>query len=365
MPWTTPTLRDVRSFVRDAIHSSLPGSDATPPNSVLRVMSDAQGALCHLTLQYIDWLSLQLMPDTAEAEWLDRFGNIWLVNSDGTTGRKQPTSAAGTVNVTGSITNTVLPIYSQLTGANPNSITSITYQTTEQIVVNVNFPTPVAVRAIDPGSAGNLLTGAPMVLTSPPYGINGSATVVEMDGGTDTETDDELRARILKRIREPPMGGDATDYEQWALAVPGVTRAWCFPQEMGIGTCTLRFMMDELRASNGGFPLPDDVDTVAAYINSVRPVTVKDMFVECPIPFPVNLKINYLDVDNAATHAAIIASLQNEFFVRSMPGQIWYRAWTDEAIMNAPGVNAYDLTASDVPMPSSGYMPILGDVTYG
>ena len=53
-----------------------------------------QGALCHLTLQYIDWLSLQLLPDTAETEWLDRHGQIWLVNADGTTGRKMA-SAAG------------------------------------------------------------------------------------------------------------------------------------------------------------------------------------------------------------------------------------------------------------------------------
>jgi uncharacterized phage protein gp47/JayE len=161
------------------------------------------------------------------------------------------------------------------------------------------------------------------------------------------------------------MGGDATDYVEWALAVPGVTRAWPFPQEMGIGTMTLRFMMDDLRAGNGGFPLPDDVDTVAAYINSVRPVTVKDMFVVCPIPYPVNARITYLDSDTRSTHDAIVASLQTVFFNRSKPGQTWYRAWLDEAILAAAGVNAYDLVAEDVPMPSSGYMPVLGDVTYG
>jgi hypothetical protein len=54
VPWTTPTLREVRSLVRDAVHASLPGADANVPNSLLRVMSDNQGALCHLTLQYVD-----------------------------------------------------------------------------------------------------------------------------------------------------------------------------------------------------------------------------------------------------------------------------------------------------------------------
>ena len=67
------------------------------PNSVLRVLADNQGALCHLKLQYLDWLARQLLPDTAETEWLDRHGDIWLVNADGTTGRKLATLAAGTV----------------------------------------------------------------------------------------------------------------------------------------------------------------------------------------------------------------------------------------------------------------------------
>ena len=52
MPWYTPTLSQVRGFVRDNVRAKLPGSDATVPNSVLRVLSDVMGALCHLTLQY-------------------------------------------------------------------------------------------------------------------------------------------------------------------------------------------------------------------------------------------------------------------------------------------------------------------------
>src|SRR5215470_8767132 len=104
MPWATPTLREVRELVRDNVRGSLPGADALVPNSVLRVMSDNQGALCHLTLQYLDWLALQLLPDTAETEWLDRHGQIWLVNADGTTGRKVATPAVGVANFIGQTT---------------------------------------------------------------------------------------------------------------------------------------------------------------------------------------------------------------------------------------------------------------------
>ena len=79
-----------------------------------------------------------------------------------------------------------------------------------------------------------------------------------MTGGTDTETDEQLRARILQRIQNPPMGGSAADYVAWALAVPGVTRAWAAP-EQGIGTITVRFLMDDLRADDDGWPTPADV----------------------------------------------------------------------------------------------------------
>src|SRR6516162_8227709 len=139
MPWSTPTLRDVRSLVRDSVNASLPGADATVPNSVLRVLSDNQGALCHLTLEYIDWLSLQLLPDTAETIWLDRHGQIWLVNADGSIGRKQATLANGTIVVTGTVG---APVPS---GSILNSSVG-TYQTTQQVLIGAG-PTPVLATA--------------------------------------------------------------------------------------------------------------------------------------------------------------------------------------------------------------------------
>jgi len=358
MPWTTPTLREVRSIIRDNIRGSLPGADASVPNSVLRVVSDAQGGLCHLTLQYIDWLSLQLLPDTAETEWLDRHGDIWLTNSDGSTGRKVATPSIGVATFTSTFPGVVLPNATRL------SYAGMEFETTEEIDVGVQ-ESPANIRCLDPGAAGNLDPGTQLSVDTPVGGILPNATVVTLLGGTDEETDDELRMRVLLRIRQPPMGGDADDYVNWALRVPGVTRAWAFPQEMGIGTMTVRFMMDDLRASNGGFPLPSDIEAVTAYLNTVRPVTVKDIFVVSPIPLPVNLRISYLDPDDAATRQGITDSLLAIFRERTAPGQRWWRAWSDEGIAAAPGVYAYDLVADDVTPPSNGYMPVLGDITYG
>lgn len=351
MPWYTPTLREVRSLVRDHVRSSLPGADASVPNSVLRVMSDAQGALCHLNLQYLDWLALQLMPDTAETEWLDRHGHIWLVNSDGSTGRKLATFASGTVTMTGT-QGTVVPAGTQLSG-------EVGYETTQQIVVGASA-TPALVRALDAGIAGNVPFGTVLDVIAAVPGLDGAASVVVMDGGVDAESDDQLRMRVLQRIRNPPMGGAKADYVTWALSVPGVTRAWAEP-EQGIGTITVRFLMDDLRGYDDGWPTASDVQAVHNYINQKRPVTVKDCYVLAPIKQHIYIQVVNLVPNNEEIRNEIIKSVQDMLHELAAPGQTIFNSWVSYAIMNAPGVQSFNLTyCGDWVMASRGHMAVYG-----
>jgi uncharacterized phage protein gp47/JayE len=362
MPWQTPTLKEVRSIVRDNIRGSLPGADASIPNSVLRVMSDNQGGLCHLTLQFIDWLALQLIPDTAEAEWLDRHGDIWLVNANGSTGRKMATHSSGTATFTSLIPGVVLPA---LTPVAYGQDQSLMFETTEVAIIGGPVETPVAIRCLDPGSVGNLETGTAVAIVDGPPEMVREGFVVDLTGGTDEESDDDLRARVLRRIRQPPMGGAQHDYEAWALAVPGVTRAWCGSCEMGMGTVTIRFLMDDLRAANDGWPTAADIAAVDAYINIMRPVAVKDYFVVAPIKQRVDAVISSLVPDNAETRAAIEASLRTMLRQVAAPGQTIYAAWKSYAIMNAAGVQSFNLrNPLDDLMQSPGHMAVLGDITY-
>lgn len=357
MPWTTPTLKVVRTMVRDGVHANLPGSDANVPNSLLRILSDAMGALCHLALQFVDWLALQLLPDTSEHEWLDRHGKIWLVNADGSTGRKSASFSAGLVACTGN-QGVVIPAAAQLTTAD-----GLFYATTTTINL-ASGDTSVPVRSLDTGSATNLSVGAPMSFVETIPGVDTTAKVIQLYGGADEETDDELRARVLLRIQEPPMGGDATDYEAWVLQVPGVTRAWCSPLELGIGTVTVRFMMDDLRADNAGIPLAEDVIAVEAYLDTKRPVAVKDFFVAAPIPFPINLHIDALVVDSGPTRESIELSLRDMLFEKAIPGGTVYESWVEAAISDAIGVDHFELRFLTTPMPTPGHLGILGSIIY-
>jgi uncharacterized phage protein gp47/JayE len=325
-------------------------------------MSDAQGALCHLTLQYIDWLALQLLPDTAETEWLDRHGKIWLVNADGSTGRKVATFSAGTVEFTGMF-GIVVPIATPLSATIPgtNNSVSVGFETTEQITIG-NAPTACTVRALDAGAVGNLPTGTALGVV-----IDGvdSCTVVNITGGVDTENDENLRARVLTRIQQPPQGGAAHDYLNWALAVPGVTRAWVAPNEMGIGTVTVRVMMDELRADEDGFPRATDLAAVQLYMDKMRPVAVKDMFVLAPLRQPVDVYVKALMPDTPGIRAACEQSIRDMLYDRAAPGQTIYSAWKYYALMDTAGVDSFILTNSlDDVMPSPGHMAVLGDISF-
>lgn len=359
MPWQTPTLSELRTQGRDYVTGKL-GSGALVPNSPTRVMSDNNAGLVFLTLLYLDWLAKQLMADTAEEEWLHRHAEIWLG------GWKQATFAAGALTATGTI-GKLIPAGTVLVQG------QVRYEADHDVTLG-GGPTNVDVTAIDAGAAGNLEPGTKVSLVAGISGVDGALTVVTLEGGTDAETDDELRIRVLDRIRQPPMGGDANDYAAWALQVPGVTRAWASPLEMGMGTVTVRFMMDDLRAGAGGFPEPGDVATVQAYLDTKRPVAVKDFFVEAPIAEPVSFTISNLDGDSAATRAAITASVTKMLADRAKPAyalngvaqnaQTIFAAWVSAAILDADGVISFDLTMADHVMPDKGHIGVLGTITY-
>ena len=368
MPWQTPTLAKVRQTNRDYIIARL--RQPLIPNDYPRFLADANAGNAHLNLQYLDWLATQLLPDTAEQQFLDKWANIYLVNADGSRGRKVATFASGTMTMAATVTGSVLPAGSILTALSGSA--TLSFQTTMATVLAAS-PTPVPIRALTSGAAGNLEAGSALNLAVAVPGVDGSsALVVALAGGADEETDDELRARVLFRIRNPPMGGDADDYVGWALEVAGITRAWCAPQEQGIGTVTLRVMCDDLRASTGGLPTAADLAAVQSYVNTVRPVTVKEFFVVAPIFQPIDFVVTNLKGDSVALRAAIATSTAAMLFQRAKPSSSLNgilqpattipAAWISEAVYSAVGGVFFDLSASDIPPVSNGSLAVLGTI---
>jgi uncharacterized phage protein gp47/JayE len=363
MPLQIPTLAETRGLSRDAVIEAL-RVGALPGNCPAGILADDNGALAFLVLQYIARQAKEYLPDQAGEQMLQRWADIFLPG-----GRKAATYAVLTATLSG-------PAGTVVAQGTQFSNNGVLFQSTADVTLGgTDVATPLSVRALTAGVVGNLDTGTSLSLIAAISGVTASAAVTGVTSyGVDIESVDSLRDRVLFRIRKPPMGGDADDYVAWAREVPGVTRAWAAPHEVALGTVTVRFMMDDLRASVGGYPIQADCDAVAAHLATVRPITVSDIYVVSPIPQPVNFAISNLSPDTLSTRAAILSSVSDMIKQRAaparavngslQPAQTIYAAWISEAISAAEGVDYFDLTASDAVMANGGRMATLGTVAF-
>lgn len=366
--FAAPDLDELRRNGRDFVLANLPVRSVLLPNSPLRVMSDNSAGLAFMVLLYLQNVADNLLPDRANIDWLTRWANIYLRD-----GPKSATFSLGSATLSG-LDGTFVPAGSTFV-VNVSS-GALQLATTADATIG-SGDTEVAIRALEAGSIGNLAAGVSISLATGIQGADGQAVIVGMSGGVDAEQVEDLRVRVLDRIQKPPMGGDADDYVAWALEVPGVTRAWCGPLEMGIGTVTLRFMCDDLRATadplTDGFPLPEDIAAVQAHVDAKRPVTVKDFFVTAPIPEPIDYTVA-LSPDSASLRAATEVSVAAMLKAKAAPNhalngvgqgaQDIYAAWVSDAVLNTAGIDYLDLTMDDHVMPNNGAMAVLGSVTY-
>lgn len=305
MAFNRPTVTQLIDRAAADIEARLPGADARARRSNLGVIARVLAGAAHGLYGFLEWLSRQLMPDTAEVEYLDRWAAIWGVT------RKAAATAKGNVTATG--TNGIaIPAGSELQRADG------TLYTTDAEATIATGTATVAVTAVDGGAAGNADANTTLTFFDPIVGINSQATVATggLTAGTDIESDDDLRDRLLDRIQQPPHGGNSNDYIAWAKEVAGVTRAWVYPQELGLGTVTVRFTRDDDASI-----IPDaaEVAAVKTYIDARRPVTA-DLTVVAPIAVARNFTIQSLSPSTQAVKDAIAAELADLLRREAEPG---------------------------------------------
>ena len=349
MPYTRPTLNQLLDQSASEAESRLPGVIARLRRSlvgvVVRVIAAGQWNL----YGYAEWLDRQKWPGLCEAEYLDWHGARWGVT------RKPAAAAAGTVRFTGTNTTNV-PIDTVVQRADGEQ-----YKTTAAGVITGGEALIAAVAVVS-GRDGNALVNTGVNLVTPIAGINTVATAhTALTSGSDIEGDESYRSRILLRIRMPPQGGAAHDYQQWALEVAGVTRAWVYPLEDGPGTVTVRFVRD---GDVSYIPDGAEVAAVQAYIDAVRPVTA-EVTVEAPAAQPVDFTIA-LTPDTADTRAAVLEELSRVLASdENEPGGTLLLTHLREAVSVAAGETDHVMTApaANVVLPA-GTMATLGLMTW-
>lgn len=339
MPFNRPTLTEIIDRVRSDAESRY--GQRVPRRSLINVMSLVCASAVHSLYGYIEFVSKQIFATSAEGKYLERRASEYGIY------RKQATNAQGTVTFSGSV-----PV-------------GTTLQTADEIIFETTTETDsrlvASIQAVNPGANGNLQSGTVLTLVSPIAGIESEATSSEVSGGTDIEGDESLRERLLFRMQNPPKAGTKTDYVAWAKEVSGVTRAWCYPLELGPGHVTVRFMTDGL--TDNGIPTALMVERVKAHIETLMPVTTI-LTVVAPVAKNLDMTLD-ITPDNSEIRTKVASAVKQIIQTEAAPATKVLLTSLDRAVGSVEEIVSYRIVspADDVPA-GTGEILAPGTITY-
>lgn len=326
MPFETPTLAQIIAGQESDLYLELQGEAPFPASDRL-VLSRVVGGVAHGLYGFLAYKARQANPATADDETeMERHAAWWGVE------RKQATAARGTVIAPVGSAGTVVPAGMVLQTAE-----GVQVLLSASVELSADAPTEAAAFAVLPGVAGNLPGGAKLRLAETVTGVSGEWQV-SPEGfalGTDIESLPRLKSRLADRVRQPPRGGALHDYRAWALAVPGVTRAWVRDNWVGRGTVGVMIVNDE---APGLEPGPALVAAVQAYLaDPVRLPPGAEPFALAPTFRPVSFRIAGLSPATPEVRRAVKDSLQRLILAEAKPGGILLVSHMREAISTAAG----------------------------
>lgn len=326
MPFITPDYSTVREAILRDVANLLPEAAVTA-DSDYAVRANAVAAAIEGLYQYQQWIARQILPDTADADYLERWASLYGL------ARKAAVAATGSIAFSGAPGSAVPQ------GTQAKTLGGIAYVSTAPGTIGGGGTVSIAAQASVGGASGNQAAATALTLTAAPSGVLSAAAIVTMTGGVDAETDAALLARLLSRIRQPPHGGAAHDYVAWALEIAGVLGAYVYPSRRGLGT------VDIVITTAGGLPSVQLIADVQAHINGLRPVTA-DCLVLGPtaIPVAVTASLTLSGVTLAAATAAINTALA-AYFGALKPGDTVYRTRIAALISDTKGVVDFALAA--------------------
>lgn len=381
MPFKRPTLTELREKNRTQLQSELRKTGALLRYSNMRVLADADAGLAHLHYGYLDYIALQATPFNSTDEWLAGWAGLKSVYQNAANPASTPSyQFSGTAGA---------PVGK---GVVLRRGDGYRYSLVDAVTIGADGTAHGKLTAILPdiidapnggGIDGNADAGTSLTLDISLPGVDASGVMIEpATGGADIETQESLRARMLLAYQSPPQGGSDTDYKQWALAVPGVTRCWPKRRLMGAGSVGVYIMCDGNDETNHGFPVgtdgisqlddwgaqkaTGDQGRVADYIYPLAPVTAL-VYVCSPVAKTVNFEISGISHVGSDITAAINAAIDNVFFEGGTPegnGKI-FLSDLNRAIGDIDGTAGFILVspAANIEL-GVGELPVRGEVNY-
>lgn len=344
MPFQRPTLPELIQRAQADIETRLPGSSPSLPNSLLGVLARMSAGASHELYGAISYLATNLLPTTQDPDILEQWAQVYAVPRLAAVASLGEVAFSGTGDV---------PAATLLQGANGQRYLTVN---------SITAPGLATVQAVQAGSAGNLPTGE-LTLVSPIAGVASKATLGAsgISGGADIESIENWSYRLLQRIKSPPQGGAASDYERWARAAhPDITHAWVYPTTPQPGQVTVYVMSYGV---GNGIPSVEVLNLVNASVQAARPVAAQ-VFVFAPVPKVLNFTVQ-ISPFNASMPAAVQSALAELFRREAAPGATIPLTHISEVISGIFGENDHrlvGLSQSDL-LTVDGQIALLGTVT--
>lgn len=342
MPIKLPTLRQLVDRALADIDARVKDANARLHASNFNVLGIVLAGAIDGLYRYLGWIQRQMFVKTCDEEQLQIRAEEWQVP-------RKPASAATGVVKFSAIPGSLIAEQSLLIRSD-----GVRYMATSNAGESGGFIL-VAVQAVEPGTAGNAVLSTPINLLTPVAGVQSAGEVqTAISGGAEIEDIERWRERILRRMSRAPQGGTISDYEDWALEVPGVTRVWVSPHEAEVGTITLRFVRD-----NDDPIIPDSGELLAVknHIEPLRPVAVSQLYIVAPVPVPLNFSLT-IDPATPDVKANVEAALKSLIHREAVPGGTLLLSHIEEAISTAIG--EYDHTLMS---PNSNVVTAIGELT--
>ncbi|MBQ7133976.1 MAG: baseplate J/gp47 family protein [Ruminococcus sp.] len=211
-------------------YEELSGNTVNEQSDIMLRLSVLSGELYN---SYVagEFIKRQMFVSTATGEYLDKHAL-----SRGLS-RKEAGKASGEVTFSVETVSDKDIVIDKGTVVSTSGESAVQYITDSAVTLYAGDQSVTAdVTAVEGGAKYNVVADKVCVLVTPPSGITAVTNAKSIKGGTDAETDEELRERVLSSYRDISNGTNAVYYQRLAQSVSGVHSASVVSKARGEGT---------------------------------------------------------------------------------------------------------------------------------
>ena len=322
--------------------------------SDLAVRLYAVAAQVHALYVQGEWVTRQCFPQTADGEHLDLHAALRGVE------RRPAARAKGTI--TFEVNGSAQAILTIPAGTVCLTAALVRFETlAEGTIQPGETQVSVPAQAVEPGTAGNVASGAIRSMAVAPVGVSVCYNTQPFSGGSEEESDESLRSRVLETYRRLPNGANAAYYQQEAMTFEEVAAASVLPRARGVGT------VDVVVSTAQGQPGEELLEKLRAHFEARREIAV-DVQVRGPEVQTVDVDVLVSPAEGYTAEEARAAARTavESWFDGTRLGQSVLRAELSSRIFAAEAVANCRLSApaADLAL-TAAQLPRLGELNVG